>query len=148
MLYDREGRLMSRTGRALTAQATPGPSAEWFVIKLFRSRGFLLGRGKFELSASEDGALRFRKLGTVFRLVSAKGCTPYPEAGPGATGRPFRGTNPDGTVFGFADTHLHITAEPPRRRARHPRRAVRPLRDHRGARARRTTTTAPTAART
>ncbi len=73
-------------------------------------RGFLLGRGKFELSASEDGALRFRKLGTVFRLVSAKGCTPYPEAGPGATGRPFRGTNPDGTVFGFADTHLHITA--------------------------------------
>ena len=110
MLYDREGRLMSRTGRALTAQATPGPSAEWFVIKLLRYEGVPLGRGKFELSASEDGALRFRKLGTAFRLVSAKGCTPYPEAGPGATGRPFRGTNPDGTVFGFADTHLHITA--------------------------------------
>src|SRR4029077_2433029 len=99
----REGRLMSRTGRALTAQETPGPSAEWYAIRLLRSRGFFLGRGKFELSASEDGAMRFRKLGTVFRLVSAKGCTPYPEAGPGSTGRPFRGTDPEGTAFGFAD---------------------------------------------
>ena len=38
--------------------------------------------------------------------------------------------------------------QPARRRPRDPRRAVRPLRDHRGARPRRATTTAPTAAST
>src|SRR5262245_48272163 len=33
------------------------------------------------------------------------------EAQVGATGRPFKGTNRDGTVRGFADAHLHITAD-------------------------------------
>ena len=57
------------------------------------------------------GSLRLRKgLGTGFRFVAANGCRPFPEAGPGAVGTPFAGTNPDGTVFGFADPHLHITA--------------------------------------
>jgi microsomal dipeptidase-like Zn-dependent dipeptidase len=32
------------------------------------------------------------------------------EPSPGATGKPFKGTNPNGTVSGFADLHLHITA--------------------------------------
>ena len=46
-----------------------------------------------------------------FELKPAGNCRPYPEASPGAAGKPFKGTNPDGTVFGFADTHLHITSE-------------------------------------
>ena len=87
----------------------PRASAEWFAIKLLRPRGFSLGRAVRALG-KRGRALRFRKLGTVLRLVSARAARPYPEAGPGATGRPFRGTNPDGTVFGFVDTHLHITA--------------------------------------
>ena len=37
--------------------------------------------------------------------------TPCPEANLGATGRTFQGTNPNGTVFGFIDDHLHITAD-------------------------------------
>jgi microsomal dipeptidase-like Zn-dependent dipeptidase len=33
------------------------------------------------------------------------------EPTPGATGKPLKGTNPNGTVSGFADLHLHITAD-------------------------------------
>ncbi len=62
--------------------------------------------------AGKGGRVRLaRNGGGDFRFVAASGCRPYPEAGSGATGRPFRGTAPAGTVFGFADTHLHITAD-------------------------------------
>ena len=66
---------------SLTTQ--PGPAAEWTV-----------GRATADL-----------------RFARAAGCTPFPEADLDATGRPFRGRLPDGSVFGFADAHLHITAD-------------------------------------
>ena len=47
----------------------------------------------------------------LFRFVRAGGCKPYPEAKVGATGPAFRGTNRDGTVFGFSDIHLHVTSD-------------------------------------
>jgi microsomal dipeptidase-like Zn-dependent dipeptidase len=43
-----------------------------------------------------------------FDFPPAGQCTPYPEAELNATGTPFSGTNPDGTVFGYAETHMHI----------------------------------------
>jgi microsomal dipeptidase-like Zn-dependent dipeptidase len=45
--------------------------------------------------------------------VGTAGGTDGPPSEPktGAKGRPFAGTGPDGTVVGFADAHLHITAE-------------------------------------
>ena len=43
-----------------------------------------------------------------FGLLPAGNCRSYPEAAPGASGKPFKGTNPDGTVRGFADLHLRI----------------------------------------
>jgi microsomal dipeptidase-like Zn-dependent dipeptidase len=46
-----------------------------------------------------------------FRFASRNGCTPYPEAPVSAAGTASKGLNPDGTVFGFADPHLHITAD-------------------------------------
>jgi microsomal dipeptidase-like Zn-dependent dipeptidase len=48
---------------------------------------------------------------TRFTFSRAHGCKRYPEASTGAKGRPFKGTRPDGTVRGFADAHLHITAD-------------------------------------
>ena len=41
-----------------------------------------------------------------FRLKPAGGCRSYPEASLGASGTPFRGR-----VYGFADAHLHLTAD-------------------------------------
>src|SRR5258705_26653 len=98
---------MRRGGAAGARAATAPPPAEWEVVKP-PGFPFVTDQGGRELSGRGDGFLRLVKgAGSGFRLVTAKGCTPYPEAGPGATGRAFRGTNPDGTVFGFADTHLH-----------------------------------------
>jgi microsomal dipeptidase-like Zn-dependent dipeptidase len=44
-------------------------------------------------------------------IQPATGCTPFPEAQVGATGTPRRSVNRDGSVFGFVDAHLHITAD-------------------------------------
>jgi microsomal dipeptidase-like Zn-dependent dipeptidase len=44
----------------------------------------------------------------VFNFVEVGNCTPYPEAELNATGVPFKGTNPDGTVFGWVDSHMHL----------------------------------------
>ena len=41
------------------------------------------------------------------RLVPAQGCATYPEAELDATGTPFRGATPFGTVSGWMDGHLH-----------------------------------------
>src|SRR5207302_1961419 len=45
------------------------------------------------------------------RFVSGHGCTPFPEAGLNAVGPAPHALNRDGTVFGYADAHLHITAD-------------------------------------
>jgi microsomal dipeptidase-like Zn-dependent dipeptidase len=47
----------------------------------------------------------------LLRFIAARGCLPYPEAPVGANGRPSRRLTRDGTVFGYADPHLHITAD-------------------------------------
>ena len=47
--------------------------------------------------------------GAVADRGSSKGSDPEPKTG--ARGRAFQGTHPDGSVLGFADGHLHITAE-------------------------------------
>ena len=44
-------------------------------------------------------------------LRPAHGCRPYPEASVGASGRSFRGVGRDGSVLGFADPHVHVTAD-------------------------------------
>ena len=45
------------------------------------------------------------------RFKRARGCTPYPEAELGAKGRTFKGKTRNGTVLGFADPHIHVTAD-------------------------------------
>ncbi len=112
MLSDSDARLMAAEGRRVTASSTPGHGAEWTAIAVGREPSALIhGRRSLEL-AGKGGRVRLARTGGGdFRFVAARGCRPYPEAGPGATGRPFRGTESGDTVFGFADTHLHITAD-------------------------------------
>jgi microsomal dipeptidase-like Zn-dependent dipeptidase len=48
--------------------------------------------------------------GSPVSIVPATGCTPFPEAELGATGTPRGSVSRGGSVFGFVDSHLHITA--------------------------------------
>lgn len=63
--------------------------------------------GMFTVKSTADG----RALpGSPVTVQPATGCTPFPEAMLDATGKPRRSVNRDGSVFGFVDAHLHITA--------------------------------------
>jgi microsomal dipeptidase-like Zn-dependent dipeptidase len=95
-------------------QATPGPASDWTVlasgrrsvlVRTLSQRRWLTASAAGDLLAS-SGAGR----ATIFRLVRDRGCTPFPEADVSATGRSFRGSNHKSDVFGFADMHVHLTA--------------------------------------
>jgi microsomal dipeptidase-like Zn-dependent dipeptidase len=120
LLQDEDGMLPSAGGGGsrITRAGTPGRLSEWTlagaaggslaIASAATGRGLRAapGSGKLDLSGAR-GAGR----GRLFDFVPIRGCRPFPEAKVGARGRPFQGTNRDGTVFGFADAHLHITAE-------------------------------------
>ena len=90
MLYRQDGRLLGVDGP--TDQ--PGPAAEW--------RARLNAKGQLSLSSTVGG---HSLTDAPFKPAPATGCATYPEAEVGATGRPSKGS-----LFGFADLHLHITA--------------------------------------
>jgi hypothetical protein len=46
----------------------------------------------------------------AFSFERATGCANFPEAQSNFSGQPFKGTQPDGTVLGHADAHVHISA--------------------------------------
>jgi microsomal dipeptidase-like Zn-dependent dipeptidase len=110
------GLLAVNAAGAVVRAETPGPATQWSVAFLSRGRASLFsnGAGRHLGIASSGGLILVspQAKGQVapFRLRRMRGCTPFPEADVGATGRPFRGTDRKGNVRGFADMHLHITA--------------------------------------
>jgi microsomal dipeptidase-like Zn-dependent dipeptidase len=114
LLQDQE-RMLLAAGAEDTAgrDAQPGEPSEW-RIRGRPSRGFSLvstpdGR-RLAVDPSDGTLILAETSGARFDLVLTEGCKRFPEAKVGASGRPTRGTNPDGTLPGFADTHLHVTA--------------------------------------
>jgi len=95
LIRDRDGRFIAPEDERVD---TPGPGAEWMIS----------GRnGKFAVRSTDTGAA----LGDgVVAFRDARGCARFPEAKTGARGR-FDPTRRDGSVSGFADVHLHITAD-------------------------------------
>jgi microsomal dipeptidase-like Zn-dependent dipeptidase len=114
---DQGGRLLGVNGTGSIVRAdTPGPATQWSAAFLSRGRAelFSAAAGR-HLGIAPSGELTLvspQARGQVapFRLRRARGCTPFPEADVGAAGRPFRGTDRKGNVVGFADMHLHVTA--------------------------------------
>jgi microsomal dipeptidase-like Zn-dependent dipeptidase len=115
LLFDTGERLLARgEGSSVVAANRPNRSGEWALHRA--------GDG-FRISATHgDGALDVRRDGSVvtasgpgarFELTrrGPRHCAHFPDATPGARGAPPPPVNADGTVFGFADTHLHITAD-------------------------------------
>ena len=125
LVYDREAKLMSvGGGDSVGRSEVPGPAAEWTVRRASRrtmalrstatGRKLAVNRGTRALvtvPAGGSGGRGARSRTERFRLARARGCRSYPEAALGARGRPFRGKPRGGGVFGFADPHMHVTAE-------------------------------------
>ena len=115
---DQDGKLLAVRGGGLIRRAeTPGPTTQWAVkragrraVSIHFADGRRLGVGRSgDVGVLVPGA---RGRASRFTLVSVAnaGCRPFPEAEVGARGRPRRGVDRKGNVFGFADMHLHITA--------------------------------------
>lgn len=86
--------------RTLGIADAPSDGAEWTVDE---------APGGFSIVSTLSGETPASGGATaVFEFVPATGCMDYPEAQLNATGTPFKGTNPDGTVFGYAETHMHL----------------------------------------
>ena len=118
LLYDQDGKLLSESvpGRVDRSEV-PGEHAEWAPARA--AGGFAIestSTGRV-LSAAPGTAVvataidEVRKRRRRFAFVPTRGCHPFAEAGIAAAGKSRRGPRPDGTVFGYADVHLHITAE-------------------------------------
>ncbi|MCD6016489.1 MAG: hypothetical protein K0R88_2573 [Solirubrobacterales bacterium] len=122
MLSDQDGKLLSlgdpaAAGGAVVRSTAPGPAAEWAPalrskrVARFRSTVDRTSLAVDHASGALVAVATDPGRSGRFELKPTGNCRRYPEASPGAAGKPFKGTNPDGTVFGFADTHLHITSE-------------------------------------
>jgi len=114
---DQGGRLLGvGADGAIRRKETPGPSTEWGVRRVKGNRvAVSFSADGRQLAVSPSGEVSLvgagaRDSGRTFRLIRARDCSPFPEADAGATGRPLRGTDKKGNVVGFADMHLHITA--------------------------------------
>src|SRR5690349_8276725 len=114
LLHDTDRRLMAAgSGGAVVRDGTPSPTSEWRI----RPSG---GRGFTLTSIGADRGLRATKARltttgpdgrpTKFRFLTARRCKRYPEAQVGARGSGHHHPRADGSVFGFADLHMHVTA--------------------------------------
>lgn len=112
MLYDRSGHLIAANlDGSVAAAAAPGATTEWAVRRLRHSRFSLrsdTANGYLSVD-KKTGALR-TSAASAFTFTRARGCKAYPEAALGVTGHARRSKLRDGTIFGFADAHVHITA--------------------------------------
>jgi microsomal dipeptidase-like Zn-dependent dipeptidase len=117
LLQDDERTLLAvGAGNEVARAEQPGEDAEWRIRRSSGQAFALASSGTGRQLAVERGSGRLvvarRGAGARggFEFAPARGCKRFREARVGASGRPFAGTNPDGTVFGFADVHLHVTA--------------------------------------
>jgi len=116
--YDDGGRLLAVEDRNRVARAeAPGARTEWALARAGKRRFMLTSTGNGRrLAAAASGDLVLRGAAgagrrALFSFKRRSGCRRFPEAKVGARGRPFGGTRRDGSVVGFADIHLHITAD-------------------------------------
>ncbi|HEY2636119.1 MAG TPA: hypothetical protein VGI54_01920, partial [Solirubrobacteraceae bacterium] len=116
MLESAAGRLLGVAGgrvRTMDEPAQAGPADEWHVVRA-GPRAFALRatRGGRWLTPGRGGiGLRRRRTASVrLTFVPARGCRRFPEAQVDASGRAFAPTRRDGSLVGFADYHLHLTA--------------------------------------
>ncbi|HET8672505.1 MAG TPA: hypothetical protein VFL87_02645 [Thermoleophilaceae bacterium] len=113
LLYDQSGQLVSATPSGVARTPTATTSSEWRLTGPDGTGAFELRSTGGLLSVDAGGQLALAQSGsqaTRLSFTPASGCAQFPEAEVDATGPPGRTVNRNGTVFGFVDSHLHITA--------------------------------------
>lgn len=90
--------------RTVAMSARPTSGAEWRVEEV----GGAAANGFTITNHRSNAKLVVGDSGEAFDFVPAPNCSTYPEVQLNARGTPFKGTNPDGTVFGYAETHMHL----------------------------------------
>jgi microsomal dipeptidase-like Zn-dependent dipeptidase len=113
LLHDDGGRLLSATARAgVERRPAAGRLSQWAPRRV--SRGVVAirstaGSGELAVAAGRLVVDRSRSAGArrLFRFVPTRGCRRFPEARVGAV----RTSRPLGRLYGFADLHLHVTAD-------------------------------------
>ncbi|HEY1075830.1 MAG TPA: hypothetical protein VGE51_04010 [Fontimonas sp.] len=90
--------------RSVQPSSRPSDGAEWTIEEVDGrvANGFRI------TNTLTQNPLTLADGEAAFDFVPHAGCAVYPEAELNATGTPFKGTNPDGTVFGYAETHMHL----------------------------------------
>jgi hypothetical protein len=118
LIYDQDRLLMRAASRTSVDRLhTLGKRAAWTVTPA-AGRGFRVisvGNGR-KLAVKRDGRLTLAGAGrsgagSAFMFSRAHGCRRYPEARTGASGHAFKGARSNGSVRGFVDAHLHVTAD-------------------------------------
>ena len=91
--------------RSLRMSTDPADGSEWDVTVQDDAFGIVNSHTGQALGvATGDDSV-----GTAFEFERvSQACADFPEAELNASGTPFSGTNPDGTVFGYAETHMHL----------------------------------------
>jgi len=119
LIYDQGRSLMGvASSHAVDRAPHPNKATEWapkrashgtFQLSSAKSGRKLAVSGKsheLKLASPDAGGARTR-----FAFKPTHGCKRYPEAKVDASGKSFKGTTANGTVKGFVDAHLHITAD-------------------------------------
>jgi microsomal dipeptidase-like Zn-dependent dipeptidase len=112
LLYDQSGQFVTATASGVARSAGASKSSEWRATGPTRAGAFQLHSARGLLAAAPGGQLALGTPSAATRLTftAATGCARFPEAEVDASGPSGRSLNPNGTVFGFVDSHLHITA--------------------------------------
>ncbi|GAA4088622.1 hypothetical protein [Zhongshania borealis] len=104
---------------AYHVEPTAEQVANWhsFVDPAIKADTFTISAAAAELNLAIDdsGNLQTVTPGSAdnneaFSFEVGANCATFPEAQSNFSGQPFKGTQPDGTVLGHADVHVHISA--------------------------------------
>ncbi|ALG84397.1 membrane dipeptidase [Gordonia phthalatica] len=94
LFYDTAGTVLTERDGTITRTRRPTPAAVWTVTRI----------GQSYRMATPGGRTR------SVRLSPATGCRTFPEAELNVTGAPHSGTDANGNLAGFADSHAHLMA--------------------------------------
>ena len=93
-------------GDGVTMAGEPSTDAEWRVSRPGKRFTLRLGKGR-HLAVGEGRSLVEAARGARFDIHRVRGCTRYPEAQIGISGKPFAGASAIQEVRGYVDAHTH-----------------------------------------
>ena len=111
LLHDRDGAYLSLSAGRVEALGHPSKGSEWAIVSTGPAAyGLQSTQDGRWLSLDEQAQLSLQAEAQDFALLHRADCKAVPEAELGAQGQNFSGTLADGSVFGIADAHTHISA--------------------------------------